>query len=107
MPATQTDELPPHRQKIGPHNWPFNACVARPVGKAEIAANPAAQAALDKEWDRLRVKKVWDVGPSGVFEWRGVGHDKMGAVVRRTAQGTTGKSYLSASCAIAGAVIAG
>ena len=32
----------------------------RPVGKAEIATQPKAQAALDKEWNKLVVAKVWD-----------------------------------------------
>jgi hypothetical protein len=39
------------------------------VGKAEIALEPKAREALQKEWDRLKVKKVWDLDPNGVFEW--------------------------------------
>ena len=34
--------------------------VARPVGKAERLESPGAQAALRKEWDRLRAIKCWD-----------------------------------------------
>eukprot|EP00969_Alexandrium_andersonii_P182502 8063728-Alexandrium_andersonii.AAC.1 len=49
-----------HRQKLAPRSFPFNACVARPVGKAEMARTPAAQVAAKKEWDRLRDKYVWD-----------------------------------------------
>ena len=45
----------------------FNAVVARPVGKAEIAAEPEAREAMDKEWDRLREKKVWD--ESEIEDW--------------------------------------
>eukprot|EP00974_Lingulodinium_polyedra_P064652 6245330-Lingulodinium_polyedra.AAC.1 len=39
---------------------PFMACVARPVGKAELAREEKAQAARDHEWERLRSKHVWD-----------------------------------------------
>ena len=45
----------------------FNTCVARSVGKAEIAANKGAQAALNKEWDRLVKAKAWD--ESKVADW--------------------------------------
>eukprot|EP00969_Alexandrium_andersonii_P044848 1968724-Alexandrium_andersonii.AAC.1 len=47
------------RQTLAPRSFPFNACVARPVGKAEIARAPAAQEAAKKECDRLRGKYVW------------------------------------------------
>ena len=36
------------------------ASVARLVSKDEIARNPKAKAALDKEWENLRTKGVWD-----------------------------------------------
>ena len=36
------------------------ASVARLVSKEEVARNPKAKAALDKEWDNLRNKGVWD-----------------------------------------------
>ena len=36
------------------------ASVARLVSKDEIASNPKAKAALDKEWENLRTKGVWD-----------------------------------------------
>eukprot|EP00969_Alexandrium_andersonii_P161992 7160097-Alexandrium_andersonii.AAC.1 len=52
--------VPHHRQKLGPKSLPFNACVARHVGKAEIARTPAAQEAEAKERRRLRDKYVWD-----------------------------------------------
>ena len=39
--------------------FPWNAAVARPVGKAAIARTPKAKAAMDKEWKRLRDKRVW------------------------------------------------
>ena len=41
--------------------------VARPVGKKEIEAQPKAQEAVQKEWQRLRDKRVWD--ESSVREW--------------------------------------
>ena len=36
------------------------ASVARLVSKDEIASNPKAKAALDKEWENLRTKGAWD-----------------------------------------------
>ena len=36
------------------------ASVARLVSKEEVARNPKAKAALDKEWDNLRNNGVWD-----------------------------------------------
>ena len=68
MPTKSAKQMPPHRQKFGPHLWPVNACVARPVGKAEIVAKPEAGKAFQKGWDRLKVKKVWDLDPKGGFE---------------------------------------
>ena len=67
--AADTLEPPPvprgpagtHRMKLNKRSWfPFNACVARSVGKAELDKDKSAQAAMKKEWDRLRAKKVWD-----------------------------------------------
>eukprot|EP00972_Heterocapsa_arctica_P108132 15925184-Heterocapsa_arctica.AAC.1 len=49
-----------HRDKFADNIYHFNACVARLVGKAEIAGSPGANAALDSEWKRLRDKSVWD-----------------------------------------------
>eukprot|EP00969_Alexandrium_andersonii_P280987 12423189-Alexandrium_andersonii.AAC.1 len=59
-----------HRHKLGPRSLPFNACLARPVGKAEIAHTPAAQEAEAKEWKRLRDKYVW--GEDNPREWAAV-----------------------------------
>eukprot|EP00435_Cladocopium_sp_Y103_P049117 s114_g14.t1 len=36
------------------------SAVARLVPKDEVARNPKAKAALDKEWENLRAKAVWD-----------------------------------------------
>ena len=36
------------------------AAVARLVSKQEVAANPKAKAAMDKEWQNLQAKGVWD-----------------------------------------------
>ena len=65
MPTVPTKEE--HRDKLNIGDPMFNACVARSVGKAEIAANKGAQAALDKEWDRLAKAKAWD--ETRVAEW--------------------------------------
>ena len=51
---------PAHRGKNVAEEPLFHACVARPVGKAEIKSTPAAQASFDKEWDRLVTIRVWD-----------------------------------------------
>ena len=49
-----------HKEKMGFSSCPDNLCVARLVGKAEIDRTPAAKALVQKEWDRLRSKAVWD-----------------------------------------------
>ena len=46
-----------HRTKGCPHVF---SLVARPVGGAEIVANPAASQVVNHEWTRLRNKHVWD-----------------------------------------------
>ncbi|CAE7497332.1 NaCP60E, partial [Symbiodinium natans] len=68
---------PEHREKIS-SNLPVSedevrelfALVARPVGRREILEDPKAQAALDVEWNKLMVKKAWDMG--SVREWKDV-----------------------------------
>ena len=60
MPLDSSDDPIAHREKIGQNVFPDNLCVARPVGRAEIEKTPAAKAAMQKEWDRLRSKYVWD-----------------------------------------------
>ena len=42
-----------HRLKNARSWLPFNAMVSRSAGQKEIASNPAAKAAMDKEWTRL------------------------------------------------------
>ena len=59
-----------HRDRITEHYLPFSALVARPVNKAEVRVTPAAQVALQKEWDKLRAAGCWD--ESGVREWADV-----------------------------------
>ena len=59
-----------HREHLPRVNFSPDACVARPVSRAEAARNPLAQAALLKEWDRLRVSKCWN--EQGVREWADV-----------------------------------
>jgi hypothetical protein len=59
-----------HRDRITEHDLPFSALVARPVNKAEVRVTPAAQVALQKEWDKLRAAGCWD--ESGVREWADV-----------------------------------
>ena len=47
--------------------FPFNACVAQPISRKDVARIPAAKAAMQVEWDRLFEKKVWDI--ASVMEW--------------------------------------
>ena len=66
-----------HRVKRPLGNLGIPACVARPVSKKEIAENlvlksGSCKEALDKEWNRLRNKKVWDEG--SVRTWKDVIH---------------------------------
>ena len=46
------------------------AAVARPVGQKEILSDPAAQKALDIEWEKLEKKKAWMY--ETVCEWTDV-----------------------------------
>ncbi len=64
-----------YRPKHRPRNVPplFNAAVARPVTRKEIAATPEAARAMKIEWDRLRKKKVWD--ERVIREWADVARD--------------------------------
>ena len=51
--------IPPilqHRERLEDSPLPFSACVARAVGKREVAEVPAAKAAVQKEWDKLMHK---------------------------------------------------
>jgi hypothetical protein len=69
-PMGLASDLEPHRPNIAPRHVPFNALVARPVNKVDIARTSAAKAAMDSEWKRLIDKRVWDV--DSVREWRDV-----------------------------------
>eukprot|EP00974_Lingulodinium_polyedra_P126282 11197706-Lingulodinium_polyedra.AAC.1 len=60
MPCGEPVDDGPHRQKIAPHVMLSMACVARPVGKAELEREEQARAARDHAWERLRSKRVWD-----------------------------------------------
>ena len=67
VPSTPCLDEPAHRPKLDPRSLPYNACVARPVSKTEIASAPAAQKATQAERGRLRSKRVWD--ETIVREW--------------------------------------
>ena len=49
-----------YRETLGFSCCPDNLCVAHTVGKADIDRTPVAKASMQKEWDRLRSKSVWD-----------------------------------------------
>ena len=55
-----------HREKKPFVRPPYNAAVARPVGKKEAAEDPDAVTAVKAEWQRLRARKAW--GESKVRE---------------------------------------
>ena len=60
-----------HREKIADlYGMRGLATVARPVKAQEVRSNPAAQAAMDKEWAPLRELKDW--GEANVREWSDV-----------------------------------
>ena len=56
-----------HKEKLGFPTCPDNLCVARPVGRKEVASTPLAKASVDKEWEALRFQNVWD--EADVREW--------------------------------------
>ena len=61
LPCRQRRQRERHRTKVTTQRrFPFNALVARPVGKQEIANTPKAQDAMNAEWGRLRQQTVWD-----------------------------------------------
>ena len=67
MPVIRNDAPNKHRNKESHRTFPFNVCVARSVSKREIETSPDAQAALLKEWERLRQAGCWD--ETSVREW--------------------------------------
>ena len=70
---TAADAAKEHRHRASLRRWPLSAAVARPVGKKEIGENSAAKAAMDKEWNNLKEKEVWDL--ESVREWSSVAHE--------------------------------
>jgi hypothetical protein len=65
------DRLQPPKRRQKYNNMPWNCCVARPVCGDEIRRQPGAQAALRKEWGRLRAINTWLEDEVG--EWDVVG----------------------------------
>ena len=53
MPVRKDGYKQPHRPRNLPNLLPYNAMVARTVGKEEQKLKPKAKAALDKEWQKL------------------------------------------------------
>ena len=93
VPAMPCSRAPSeHRPKTAIRAFPFNACIARSVTKAEIAREPAAQKTMQVEWDRLRHKGVWD--ESKVREW-----DDVAAEARAVGNGVRANlGYLFGIC---------
>ena len=57
---------PKHRAHNPPFKAPYNAAVARTVGRKEVLSRPEALEACRKEWDRLRSKKTWSADKANV-----------------------------------------
>ena len=56
---TEATRVQRHRDKVPKQPlFPYAACVARPVNKAESAKTPKVQVAMQKEWDRLRQRRL-------------------------------------------------
>ena len=73
IPAMPTKPYEPaHRPKLR-QKLPINACVARPVTKAERRREPKAQAVMLEEWARLRKMGTWD--DYSVRGWRRVARE--------------------------------
>ena len=64
-PNTLADEA--HRPLYPLYRLYLEVAVARPVSKQERQSNPKAQAAIQKEWDRLRDIGCW--AESQMHEW--------------------------------------
>ena len=62
--------FPIHRVKNPAVEYPYEACVARPVSRKEVQKEAKAQAALNKEWRKLRALNTWD--ETAVREWSDV-----------------------------------
>ena len=75
-PEMPTEQPRQGHRELNPHgSWLplIPACIARPVGRKEIATEPAAQAAVNKEWRRLVDRPVWDMNT--VREWDDVANE--------------------------------
>ena len=70
LPLRKRDKRKRHRKRIMDVQYPFNVAMARLVGRKEIAATREAQEAEQKEWNRLRERKVWD--ESDIRDWHEV-----------------------------------
>ena len=63
---------PKHRPKLR-QRIPINACVARPVSKAERKQKPEAMREMKKEWKRFRDMGTWD--DKSVRSWKSVARE--------------------------------
>eukprot|EP00959_Pyramimonas_sp_CCMP1952_P087080 1822045-Pyramimonas_sp.AAC.1 len=55
----ETTYTPAHRDEIPLSSWARPALVTRNLSKKEVAAEPRAQEALRKEYERLEKKQTW------------------------------------------------
>ena len=70
MPCISLREPEPHRPRNlreYARQFPYTACVARPVQRKEVASNPKAKQSMTNEGQRLRDQNVWD--EADVREW--------------------------------------
>ena len=87
-----TGGSPEHRVKLPDHVFAYYALTARDVNRAERASNPDAQAALKKEWDRLR-----GCGDMGCWDETHPGNSMMSRenIVERVPRRTLGECLIS------------
>ena len=67
MPIKIVDGNEEHRHFVAAFDFPFNALVAEPISKTQRKQFPKAQAACDKQWDKLLLRTTWD--PMTVKKW--------------------------------------
>ena len=73
FPIEINPEPQPHRDRVPLFENPFHAFVAEPVSRAQRRNIPKAQAACDKEWDKLLKRFTWD--PASVTEWKSIAYE--------------------------------
>ena len=69
MPIQMIDEKEEHRHLIAAFDFPFAVLVAEPVSKTQRKQLPKAQAACDKDWDKLLLRTTWVLMTVKEWSW--------------------------------------